>query len=692
MTATPYPFPRETRESTKLVGNGTPGPYGPSTFKIFDTADVVVLARAAGKTFFSDVTLSATVTKSTEAAFDTFSVTFAENVPPTTDFILQSRRVHRREVAVTKGGAMDALQLEKELSKQGTILSELRRDINRAVMVEPGEPTVKIKPGVAGHLVKFDVDGNMVDAGISGSDLATIEGMADIIGTVAGISVQVVTVAGIAGDVPIVSAIAPAVSTVAANDANVSIVGSNIVAVGTVATNIAAIIAAPAHAAEAQAAEDGAVDAKIAAEAAAASISLPVTASRYIRRNAAGTAYEALTAQQSANLDELRDINPGTGGSAVLEMATAGDIAAYLGAVTLINGGLDASGATAGNDFNHGHFGGSFNAAKALHCLQLDKVAVDATVGPRFAVAITSEVAGGHLNGPADARGALWLFSGKKNYLSTTQSGEVDGAYILIQQGNKDDAGGILIGAYKVFGGTGDSGGLTPIEISSVRVNPAGTPTNLIQSIVGFQEGVGGALKNAGAGFYTEARVNANNYGFAAVHFGAAFKAAFAAFTDRNPASGYFSVYYDGHANLQLGSATDNFHMTFDFANDALLWRDQTSAANLLSLTKAGVLSAYAGMSVANGSVTIKRMFAQKSSVNFGTIAANAANTADVSVPGALVDDAVHVNATTNYSGDTEIITGRVLSNGVVRLSANNNGSSPLVTAAQHVIIWIFGK
>ncbi|GAA2871975.1 hypothetical protein GGQ99_000958 [Aminobacter niigataensis] len=158
MTATPYPYPRETRESTLLVGNGTPGPYGPSDFKIFDVADVVVLARAVGEDRFSDVTLDATVTKSTGAAFDTFSVTFDATIPATTNFVLQSKRVHERQTAVTKGGALSSNELEKELSKQGTVIEELRRDADRSLAFQPDfDGDVRLPTPEAEKLLGWDL-------------------------------------------------------------------------------------------------------------------------------------------------------------------------------------------------------------------------------------------------------------------------------------------------------------------------------------------------------------------------------------------------------------------------------------------------------------------------------------------------------------------------------------------------------
>lgn len=133
MTATPYPLPRETRESAILVGNGTVGPYGPSLYKIFDTADVKVFAKVLGATVYSDVTANCTIAKVNPAsAYDFFTVTFNALVLASTSWYHQARRVAERSVAVTKAGTLTAAELEKELSKQATVESEVRRDIDRS--------------------------------------------------------------------------------------------------------------------------------------------------------------------------------------------------------------------------------------------------------------------------------------------------------------------------------------------------------------------------------------------------------------------------------------------------------------------------------------------------------------------------------------------------------------------------------
>lgn len=175
MNATPYPLPRQTRESSILVGNGTTGPYGPTTFKIFDVEDIEIWAKASGAAFYSEVNPNDyTVNKTAALAFDTVSVTFDNNVPNTTSFIIQARRTAERSIAVSKAGAINALQLEKELSKQASAQSELRRDFDRSVQTDPGATPIKIKGGTTGQVPAFDANGNLVPVAPSASSVASV--------------------------------------------------------------------------------------------------------------------------------------------------------------------------------------------------------------------------------------------------------------------------------------------------------------------------------------------------------------------------------------------------------------------------------------------------------------------------------------------------------------------------------------
>ena len=165
MASTPYPLPRQTRESSILVGNGTAGPYGPTTFKVFDIEDIEIIAKADGEAVFSVVDPGDyTVEKTADAGFDTVTVTFDAVVPVTTSFVIRAARVAERSIAVSRGGAIDSAQLEKELSKQASVQSEIRRDFGRTVQTDPGVDPVKIVPGDEGETLIFDAARTLVPA------------------------------------------------------------------------------------------------------------------------------------------------------------------------------------------------------------------------------------------------------------------------------------------------------------------------------------------------------------------------------------------------------------------------------------------------------------------------------------------------------------------------------------------------
>lgn len=174
MAATPYPYPKETRETDILVGTGV-AEYGPFGFKVFDTDDIVVLTKPAGQPLFSKV--AATVSKVSGDPFDDFTVDFGETIPPETQFIVRAERVHDRQVAVTRGGAISTDQLEKELSKQGTVIEELRRDVNESVRSDYGSDGFRLAALPAGHFWKSDGQGGMVDGG-DADDISEAQGHA----------------------------------------------------------------------------------------------------------------------------------------------------------------------------------------------------------------------------------------------------------------------------------------------------------------------------------------------------------------------------------------------------------------------------------------------------------------------------------------------------------------------------------
>jgi hypothetical protein len=175
MTVTPYPFPRSFRESEVLNGTGV-STYGPFGFKIFDPVDVKVYVKPDDQDLFEEA--PAIVTKVSNQPFDDFTVTFPADLPPSTRFIVRSERLHERQIAVTKGGAISTDQLEKELSKQGTVLDELRRDLDQTVRTDYGGGGMRIQPIPAGHFWKSDGEGNAVDGG-SAADIGNAQEYAE---------------------------------------------------------------------------------------------------------------------------------------------------------------------------------------------------------------------------------------------------------------------------------------------------------------------------------------------------------------------------------------------------------------------------------------------------------------------------------------------------------------------------------
>lgn len=158
MDEQPFPLPRATRETEILDSDGG-AVYGPFGFKIFDTQDVRAYVRHAGEDW---QTADVTAEKVAGLEFDDFTVTFAEALPATSNYLVQGSRLHDRQTAVTRGGAISGRALEKELSKQASVLEELWRDVTRGISSIPGMP---------GQTLVFGPDGK-VRPGVDQSEIA----------------------------------------------------------------------------------------------------------------------------------------------------------------------------------------------------------------------------------------------------------------------------------------------------------------------------------------------------------------------------------------------------------------------------------------------------------------------------------------------------------------------------------------
>lgn len=197
----PYPLPRETRETQVLVGDGVSSTFGPFSWKIFDIEDVKVLTKASGQSSWSETAV--VVSKTTADAFAFFTVTFPAVLAITTEYIVLGSRLHERSTDLTKGGSISTNELEKEMSKQGVVLDELRRDADRSVRFPPGVTGTGLLPDpVGGAVIGWDAAGENlvnkqpVDVGVAGAAGAvifgsdTVEQVQQFLNVVPGVDVQ----------------------------------------------------------------------------------------------------------------------------------------------------------------------------------------------------------------------------------------------------------------------------------------------------------------------------------------------------------------------------------------------------------------------------------------------------------------------------------------------------------------------
>ncbi|MCF6368347.1 hypothetical protein [Rhizobium halophilum] len=166
----PYPLPRSIRQTEILVGDGG-STYGPfAGFQIFDVADVEVWTKPQGADRFSLV--AAIVAKVSDLPFDFFTINVPGGLPATTHYVVRSARLHERTAGVTSGTRVDLTALEKELSKQGVVLQEIRRELStRIVSTDFGdaEQTLPSPDGIS--VLGWDSGGKLVNRKTDGISL-----------------------------------------------------------------------------------------------------------------------------------------------------------------------------------------------------------------------------------------------------------------------------------------------------------------------------------------------------------------------------------------------------------------------------------------------------------------------------------------------------------------------------------------
>jgi hypothetical protein len=195
-------------------------------------------------------------------------------------------------------------------------------------------------------------------------------------------------------------------------------------------------------------------------------------------------------------------------------------------------------------------FGGSWDSNHLSRILDL----VGGVPGARSNITAIRETVGSGSNGPGNSDYAMVAESRKRDYLTSTVNGELDGLKANVIQGAVGDAGGILVGAYKKVGdGTIDEGGLTSMEISCHRfTSDLLTYDHLHQCIVGFSPNPLSAWSGRDAiGFYSENHAGAGFANFLGITDGneagvGTMQYLIAGFGERDITTKYFSVDYLG--------------------------------------------------------------------------------------------------------------------------------------------------
>lgn len=175
MADTPYPVPRELRQTAILSGDGG-ATYGPFAFKIFDVEDVSAYTKPSGAEGFSEVAV--TVEKVDDLPQDFFTVTFAANLPGTTQFVITGDRLSERSAGITKGTMLDQAALEKELSKQAVTQQELYREMRHAVRTDFGDDQLWISGSIEEGRTLIR-SGDRLIAGPNATEVASAEGYAE---------------------------------------------------------------------------------------------------------------------------------------------------------------------------------------------------------------------------------------------------------------------------------------------------------------------------------------------------------------------------------------------------------------------------------------------------------------------------------------------------------------------------------
>ena len=288
--------------------------------------------------------------------------------------------------------------------------------------------------------------------------------------------------------------------------------------------------------------------------------------------------------------------------------------------------------------------------------------------GTRSSQTYIMETIGSGNNGPSNADIPLVIEVSKKDYLTSAVGGEIDGQYVITRQGSVHDAGGVLIDARKVKGG---SGGMVGTETLTAWTDATGAIIDHVQTIAGFAEGAGGFSGNGTAGFVAEPRKGLVHSLFAAIgRSDLAVQAtwAFYAATGRPQAERNFGVRAaDGAVFFGLPATTVSLRQvgtSLDVHN--------TAGTRIGRIDAAGRYVSTDGIQLSSDSDVIRKQFTATAVLDYPSIAAHSNSFLTATVTGAAVGDLVVVSPTNDYASGNLVFTPRVTAANTVTIQCQN--------------------
>jgi hypothetical protein len=167
------PIPQQTRQSVPLTASAGQTLFGPFDFVLYDANDVEVWVKVAGTDRWSEfaaASFAVTPAAPATALPALFTVTLAIPRGAGDQICVFGARFGSRITDVTRGGVLQSRSLEAELDRVVATMQELRRDINRAALLQPGALRQFMPPVAPDQVLGWNRLGNLDNVEITAGD------------------------------------------------------------------------------------------------------------------------------------------------------------------------------------------------------------------------------------------------------------------------------------------------------------------------------------------------------------------------------------------------------------------------------------------------------------------------------------------------------------------------------------------